>query len=398
MMSIVELALDGWGVAKDDENENEAVMSCFNGGRMDCRVVQVIGAEQTVTPIVDLVRIKLRDLLHTNPQIPIKVVQEHMQKQFQVGVSKTKAYRAKAKVEVHLRGDQEQQYALLWDYCHALKKANPNTTVKMDVFRLTIHMKMLEVGSVTELLSAITPLPKSTQLRVTSLDNKLPLGGEGKLTAQHLHMSYAWWWDGNADLQGLGGPLVVNVAWSIADPRIKLDTCVSIKTRLEVVRDCKDIVENGCDIFIMKFIWLMNNKEVSFYGDMVDDSGDAYVVGKAGWVSEDNRGMDVDLRRANNFHWRLVVGDLVVESDYWWTKLVELVKCSPMFVFLRHYEEVRTQEVVSVAERGEKRGGKNDALIYKGMGQGEVKGGGVDFGVINSLLGEILGEVMREME
>nr|GEW02007.1 hypothetical protein [Tanacetum cinerariifolium] len=36
---------------------------------------------------------------------------------------------------VHLRGDQEQQYALLWDYCEALKKANPNTTVKIDVYR-----------------------------------------------------------------------------------------------------------------------------------------------------------------------------------------------------------------------------------------------------------------------
>ncbi|GJV59828.1 hypothetical protein Tco_1465928 [Tanacetum coccineum] len=29
-------------------------------------------------------------------------------------------------------------------------------------------------------------------------------------------------------------------------------------------------------------------------------------------------------------------------------------------------------------------------------GQGEVKGGGVDFGVINSLLGEILGELVDE--
>ncbi|GKG15348.1 hypothetical protein Tco_0357671, partial [Tanacetum coccineum] len=29
-------------------------------------------------------------------------------------------------------------------------------------------------------------------------------------------------------------------------------------------------------------------------------------------------------------------------------------------------------------------------------GQGEVKGAGVDFGVVNSLLGEILGEVMGE--
>ncbi|GKD16787.1 hypothetical protein Tco_1205945, partial [Tanacetum coccineum] len=36
--------------------------------------------------------------------------------------------------------------------------------------------------------------------------------------------------------------------------------------------------------------------------------------------------------------------------------------------------------------------------VVLGVGQGEVKGGGVDFGVINSLLGEILGEVMGEME
>ncbi|GKB23654.1 mutator type transposase [Tanacetum coccineum] len=58
-----------------------------------------------------------------------------MQKQFQVGVSKDKAFRAKSKTEVHLRGDQEQQYALRWDYCEALKKANSNTTVKIDVYR-----------------------------------------------------------------------------------------------------------------------------------------------------------------------------------------------------------------------------------------------------------------------
>nr|GFA71643.1 hypothetical protein [Tanacetum cinerariifolium] len=62
-------------------------------------------------------------------------MQEQMEKQFQVGVSKDKDFRAKAKAEVHLRGDQEQQYALLWDYCEALKKANPNATVKIDVYR-----------------------------------------------------------------------------------------------------------------------------------------------------------------------------------------------------------------------------------------------------------------------
>ncbi|GKA45673.1 hypothetical protein Tco_0738469 [Tanacetum coccineum] len=48
---------------------------------------------------------------------------------------KTKAFRAKAKVDVHLMGDQEQQSALLRDYCDALKKANLNTTIKIDVYR-----------------------------------------------------------------------------------------------------------------------------------------------------------------------------------------------------------------------------------------------------------------------
>ncbi|GJR81984.1 putative reverse transcriptase domain-containing protein [Tanacetum coccineum] len=47
----------------------------------------------------------------------------------------TKDFRAKVKAEVHLKSEQEHQYALLWDYCHALKKANPNTTVKIDVYR-----------------------------------------------------------------------------------------------------------------------------------------------------------------------------------------------------------------------------------------------------------------------
>ncbi|GJR64664.1 hypothetical protein Tco_0598582 [Tanacetum coccineum] len=38
-----------------------------------------------------------------DPEILVKVVQEQMQKEFYVGVSKTKAFRAKAKAQVHLR-------------------------------------------------------------------------------------------------------------------------------------------------------------------------------------------------------------------------------------------------------------------------------------------------------
>ncbi|GKE44707.1 hypothetical protein Tco_1471991, partial [Tanacetum coccineum] len=69
-----------------------------------------------------------------NVRAIFQAVQEHMEKQFQVGVSKTKAFKAKAKAEVHLKDDQEHQYAIPRDYYDALKKANLNTTVKIDVY------------------------------------------------------------------------------------------------------------------------------------------------------------------------------------------------------------------------------------------------------------------------
>ncbi|GJW77296.1 putative transposase, mutator type, MULE transposase domain protein [Tanacetum coccineum] len=50
-----------------------------------------------------------------NPEILVKVVQEQMQKEFYVGVSKTKAFRAKAKAQ--------------------LQRCNPDTIVKIDVYR-----------------------------------------------------------------------------------------------------------------------------------------------------------------------------------------------------------------------------------------------------------------------
>ncbi|GKD59756.1 mutator type transposase [Tanacetum coccineum] len=57
-----------------------------------------------------------------------------MQKKFHVVVSKDKAFRAKAKAQVHLRGDVKVQYALLRDYVCELKSCNPDTTVKIDVY------------------------------------------------------------------------------------------------------------------------------------------------------------------------------------------------------------------------------------------------------------------------
>nr|GEW62574.1 hypothetical protein [Tanacetum cinerariifolium] len=57
-----------------------------------------------------------------------------MQKKFHVAVSKDKAFRAKAKAKVHLKGDVKVQYALLMDYVCELKRCNPYTTVKIDVY------------------------------------------------------------------------------------------------------------------------------------------------------------------------------------------------------------------------------------------------------------------------
>ncbi|GJX40502.1 hypothetical protein Tco_0255492 [Tanacetum coccineum] len=71
-------------------------------------------------------------LITMNPQIPIKSIQEQMQKKYHVFVSKHKAFRAKA--QVHLREDVEIQYSLLRDYANELQRCNPDTTVKIDVY------------------------------------------------------------------------------------------------------------------------------------------------------------------------------------------------------------------------------------------------------------------------
>ncbi|GJW65789.1 hypothetical protein Tco_0117673 [Tanacetum coccineum] len=58
----------------------------------------------------------ITDLIIMNPNMPIKAIQEQMQKKFHVAVSRGKAFRAKAKAAVSLRGDVKIQYALLRDY------------------------------------------------------------------------------------------------------------------------------------------------------------------------------------------------------------------------------------------------------------------------------------------
>nr|GEX07723.1 hypothetical protein [Tanacetum cinerariifolium] len=84
---------------------------------------------------------KITDLITIKPQIPIKAIQEQMQKKYHVFVSKHKAFRSKAKAQVHLRGDVEIQYCLLRDYANELQRCNPDTTVKIDVYGEEDHEK-----------------------------------------------------------------------------------------------------------------------------------------------------------------------------------------------------------------------------------------------------------------
>ncbi|GJX02028.1 hypothetical protein Tco_0185941 [Tanacetum coccineum] len=84
---------------------------------------------------------QITDLIPMNPQIIIKAIQEQMQKKYHVSLSKHKAFRAKAKAQVHLRGDVEIQYSLLRDYANELQRCNSDTTVKIDVYGEEDHEK-----------------------------------------------------------------------------------------------------------------------------------------------------------------------------------------------------------------------------------------------------------------
>ncbi|GKA06173.1 heat stress transcription factor B-4-like protein [Tanacetum coccineum] len=72
-----------------------------------------------------------------NLDIPVKEVQDQLQRKLEVQISMRKAFRAKAKAEREIRGDHVLQYSMLRDYVVELQSTNPNTTVKIAVERNT---------------------------------------------------------------------------------------------------------------------------------------------------------------------------------------------------------------------------------------------------------------------
>ena len=82
----------------------------------------------------------IMDQIETNPEIPVRAIQEQLQKKFQLEVSRMKAFRVKAKAIEHVRGDFTGQYKQLRDYVMELQHSNPNTTVRIGVESEADHM------------------------------------------------------------------------------------------------------------------------------------------------------------------------------------------------------------------------------------------------------------------
>ncbi|XP_076956193.1 uncharacterized protein LOC143631263 [Bidens hawaiensis] len=71
--------------------------------------------------------------IETNPTIPVKSLQDEIQKKHQIHVSEVKVRRAKKLANDKKDGDFIQQYGMLKGYLEQLVKANPGSHVKIDV-------------------------------------------------------------------------------------------------------------------------------------------------------------------------------------------------------------------------------------------------------------------------
>ncbi|CAI9265779.1 unnamed protein product [Lactuca saligna] len=76
---------------------------------------------------------EILDMVESNPTVPLRSIQEQVQKRLQVGVSIHKVQRAKATATKQVSGDYTKQYEVLRDYLMELQATNVGTTVKLEV-------------------------------------------------------------------------------------------------------------------------------------------------------------------------------------------------------------------------------------------------------------------------
>ncbi|CAI9261197.1 unnamed protein product [Lactuca saligna] len=72
------------------------------------------------------------DQIESNPTIPVRALQEQLQKDYQVGFSIHKVFKVKSTAKKLVQGDYKKQYDVLRDYIMELQSTNPETTVKLE--------------------------------------------------------------------------------------------------------------------------------------------------------------------------------------------------------------------------------------------------------------------------
>ncbi|KAL4557497.1 hypothetical protein LXL04_035677 [Taraxacum kok-saghyz] len=93
---------------------------------------------------------KILDQVEANPVVPLRALQDHIQKKYEVGVSMDKVYRAKDKAKQLVVGDYTKQYELLRDYVLELQATNADTTVNNGMFFGTGYIKFLLLKTVAK--------------------------------------------------------------------------------------------------------------------------------------------------------------------------------------------------------------------------------------------------------
>ncbi|XP_022029519.1 uncharacterized protein LOC110930488 [Helianthus annuus] len=76
---------------------------------------------------------EIQPMIESNPDMPIQAIQSQLLRKHQLEISLHKVFRAKRIATTKIYGDYQVQYGLLRSYCDELLKANPGSTIKIDV-------------------------------------------------------------------------------------------------------------------------------------------------------------------------------------------------------------------------------------------------------------------------
>ncbi|CAI9279934.1 unnamed protein product [Lactuca saligna] len=76
---------------------------------------------------------KIVQQIESNPTVPTQDLQEQIQREYQVDISKMKVFKAKTEALNQVRDDYARQYTTLRYYVQELRTRNPGTTVKIKV-------------------------------------------------------------------------------------------------------------------------------------------------------------------------------------------------------------------------------------------------------------------------